>query len=202
MQKNEKSRVYAIVDASDERAVQALKIALCPYFPKYRKGKTVVIGGVTEVLFVEFRKREEPIFDIMKNLADRYNFYPFYVVEEHKENAPKKDKYGNKLQYFVVDAAMADVKVPAESFDEWLAAFRAEAKKIHRENSVFLKMHVYYREEDGSAHVLLGNTENTNRQAPKEEVILGENGWKEAVEKMAEALGMEMTFKKIRYKYL
>ena len=202
MLKNPNNRLYAIVDATDEKAVGALKAALMPYEPKYREGKTVVIGGFNDVLFVEFCKREGPIFDIMKNLANSYNFYPFYVIEEGKSKHPKKDKFGNSIQYFVVEAAIADFAIPTQGFDEWLKEFRAVAKAIHHDDSVFLKLHGYLRKEDGTVHVLLANTESVNRQAKADGVKLGEKGWKEAVLKMASLLKIEMEFKKIRYKYL
>ncbi len=202
MQKKDNVRLYAIVDASDTAAVATLKAVLTPYSPKYRDGKTVVIGGVEHVLFVEFRKREGPMFDIMKSLADRYKLYPFYVIEEDKDLQPKSDKYGNDCKYFVVDAAVMDFPAPAEGFGTWQEKFRAVAKEIYRDDSVFLKVHAYYRRENGTIHAIIGNTENTKRQAPEDKVKLGEKGWRDAVCKMAEALGIEPKFKKVRYKNL
>ena len=200
MEKKTKKRLYAIVDATDVCAVNVLKGVLSPYSPKYREGKTVVVGGFNKVLFVEFSKREGPIFDIMKNLANTYKFYPFYVIEEHKSTQPKRDKYENALNYHIVEAALADVKV--EDFDGWLDNTRAVAKAIYLDDSVFLKLHAYYRKEDGTAHVILANTENTTRQAPSEQVVLGENGWKEAVQKLASLMNFDVEFKKVRYKNL
>ena len=200
MLKNPKNRLYAIVDASDKTAVAVLKSVLAPFAPKYREGKTLTIGGVEDVLFVEFRKREGPMFDIMKNLATSRSLYPFYVVEENKDYHPKRDKYGNACAYFIVEAAIMDCQIPKEGLDVWIENVRAKAKEVYRNNSVFLKFHVYVREEDGTLHVLCGNTENTNRHAQK--VELGEEGWKEAVRKVTEELGISVEFRQIRYKNL
>lgn len=202
MQKKDNARLYAIVDASDSESVQELKAALAAYSPKYRKGKMLVIGGAENVLFVEIRKREGPIFDIMKHLAEKRCFYPFYVIEENKDKQPKADKFGNGCRYFVVDCAVMDFPVPEEGFEAWQQKFRAVAKEIYRDDSVFLKVHAYLRKEDGTIHAICGNTENTNRRAPEEEVCLGEEGWKEAVCKMAEMLGIPVKFKEVRYKNL
>lgn len=200
MLKNPKNRLYAIVDASDNASVEVLKSVLAPFEPKYREGKTLTISGVQDVLFVEFRKREGPMFDIMKNLAARCSLYPFYVVEENKGHHPK-DKYGNACEYYIVDAAILDFPMPENGLDAWIEEIRAKAKEIYRNNSVFLKFHVYGRGEDGTVHVLCGNTENTNRHALGE-VKLGEKGWKDCVRKVAEDLGLPLEFKTIRYKNL
>lgn len=202
MEKNPNCRLYAIVDASSENSISVLQGALRSYNPKYRRGKTMVIGGFNDILFVEFQKREGPMFDIMKNLANTYKYYPFYVVEEGKSKQPKRDKFENAMQYHVVEAALADVKMPTKYFNDWLADVRAIAKAIYLDDSVYLKMHAYPREEDDTVHILLANTENTNRHAPDEEVVLGEEGWKEAVQKLASRMGFEVEFKMIRYKYL
>lgn len=201
MLKNPKNRLYAIVDASDNASVEVLKSVLAPFEPKYRKGKTLTISGVQDVLFVEFRKREGPMFDIMKNLAARCSLYPFYVVEENKGHHPKGDKYGNACEYFVVNAAIVDFPVPEDALNGWIEEVRAKAKEIYRNDSVFLKFHVYWRPEDQSVHVLCGNTENTNRHGSGE-VVLGEEGWKEGVCKLAEALKIPVEFRQIRYKNL
>lgn len=199
MQKKNDCRLYAIVDAADVRAVDAVLTALKQFSPKVRKGKTLVPGGVEKVLFIELRKREGPAFDIMKHMAERYNLYPFYVIEENKDLQPKTDKYGNDCQYFVVDCAVMDFVVPQDGFEAWQEKFRAVAKEIYRNDSVFLKIHAYKRKEDNTVHAICCNTENTNRQGP---AVLGENGWKEAVLKMTEALDIQPKFRKIRYKNL
>lgn len=201
MQKKPNNRVYAIVDASDVASVAMLKKVMEAFAPKYREGKTLTISGVQDVLFVEFRKREGPMFDIMKNQALQWNLYPFYVVEENKGHRPKNDKYGNACEYFVVDAAIFDFPMPKERLAGWQEEVRAKAKEIYRKNSVFLKFHVYWRSEDETVHVLCGNTENTNRHGSGE-VVLGEEGWKEAVCAFAEALSMPVEFRQIRYKNL
>ena len=202
MQKKQNNRLYAIIDTSNAEAVKALKAALAPYSPKYRDGRTIVIGGVEHVLFVEVRKREGPMFDILKHLADCYKLYPCYVIEEDKDLHPKRDKYGNDCKYFIVEAAVMDFPVPVEGFGAWQEKFRAVAKEIYRDNSVFLKVHAYYRKENTTIHAIIGNTENTKRQAPEDKVKLGEKGWKEAVCKMAEALGIKLEFRLVRYKNL
>lgn len=201
MLKNPNSRVYAIVDASDNASVAVLKSVLTPFEPKYREGKTLTISGVQDVLFVEFRKREGPMFDIMKTMALQWNLYPFYVVEENKGHRPKSDKYGNACEYHIVDAAIFDFPMPAEKVLLWQDEVRAKAKEIYRNDSVFLKFHVYWRPEDQSIHALCGNTENTNRHNHGE-VVLGEEGWREAVCKLAEALNVSIEFRQIRYKNL
>lgn len=201
MLKNPKNRLYAIVDAADNASVASLKCALAPFEPKYREGKTLTISGVQKVLFVELRKREGPIFDIMNSMATSYNLYPFYVVEENKGHRPKGDKYGNACEYFVVDAAIFDFPMPENGVDALIEDIRAKAKEIYRNDSVFLKFHVYGRGEDGTVHVLCGNTENTNRHASGG-VVLGEEGWKEAVDKLAHDLGLPVEFRKIRYRNL
>ena len=73
MQKKQNSRLYAIVDASDSKAVNAVKAVLKEFSPKLRDGKTMVIDGSQRVLFVEMRKREKPVFDILQNLAKVHN---------------------------------------------------------------------------------------------------------------------------------
>lgn len=201
MLKNPKNRLYAIVDASDSASVEVLKSVLAPFEPKYREGKTLTISGVQDVLFVEFRKREGPMFDIMKNQAQQWSLYPFYVVEENKGHHPKGDKYCNACEYFVVDAAIFDFPMPEGQLAVWQDEVRAKAKEVYRNDSVFLKFHVYWRPEDQTLHVLCGNTENTNRHSPGE-VVLGEAGWKEAVSKLAEALKIPVEFRQIRYKNL
>ncbi len=201
MLKNPKNRLYAIVDATGNASVAVLKSVLAPFEPKYREGKTLTISGVQKVLFVELRKREGPIFDIMKNLAANCSLYPFYVVEENKGHRPKSDKYGNACEYYIVDAAIMDFPMPEDGLDVLIEEIRAKAKEIYRNDSVFLKFHVYGRGEDGTVHVLCGNSENTNRHAPGE-VVLGEEGWKEAVCKLVGDLGLPVEFKKIRYKNL
>lgn len=201
MQKKTNSRVYAIVDASDDASVAKLKTVLEAFNPKYREGKTLTISGVQKVLFVEFRKREGPMFDIMKNQAQQWSLYPFYVVEENKGHHPKGDKYGNACEYYVVDAAIFDFPMPEERLAVWQEEVRAKVKEIYRNDSVFLKFHVYWRSEDQTLHVLCGNTENTNRHSPSE-VVLGEEGWKEAVCKLAAALDIPVEFRQIRYKNL
>lgn len=199
MQKKDDCRLYAIVDATDAGAVKAVLAALKQFSPKTREGKTLVVGGSEKVLFIELRKREGPAFDIMRHMAKHYSLYPFYVIEEDKNLQPKSDKYGNDCQYFIVDCAVMDFTMPEDGFEAWQEKFRAVAKEIYRNDSVFLKVHAYKRKENGTVHAICCNTENTNRQGP---AVLGENGWKEAVLKMTEVLGIRPEFRKIRYKNL
>ncbi|MBE6448197.1 MAG: hypothetical protein E7018_02735 [Alphaproteobacteria bacterium] len=202
MLKNPDNRLYAIIDATDLDAIETVKSALKPFEPKYRVGKTVVVGGFNDVMFVEIRKREGPIFEILKNLAETHHFYPFYVVEEGKNLLPKADKYGAGFHYHVVEAAMADISVCRNGFFPWLQEFRAVAKAIYLDDSIFLKLHAYVREEDDRVHVLMANTENTRRHLPEDKVTLGEKGWHDAVLKLARLMSIEVEFKDILYKYL
>ena len=200
MQKKPNNRLYAIVDASGS-SKEELKAVLAPFAPQYREGKTLTIGGVQDVLFVELRKRESPVFEIMKSQAQRWSLYPFYVVEENKGYYPKGDKYGSAYEYFIVDAAIMDVPAPQEGLESWIEKVRAKAKEIYRNDSVFLKFHVYERKENGTLHVLCCNTENTNRHGSGE-VVLGEEGWKDAVCKIVTSLAIPVEFRKVRYKNL
>ncbi len=202
MQKKQNSHLYAIVDATDAKAVSAVKGALQQFSPKVREGRTLVIGGSERIMFIEIRKREGPMFDILKNLARTYCLYPCYVIEEDKNLLPKSDKFGNECKYFVVDCAVMDLPIPEDGFAAWQEKFRAVAKEIYRENSVFLKMHTYKRDENRTIHAIIGNTENANRQGGPDNAVLGEKGWSEAVLKMAEKLGVKVEFRKVRYKNL
>lgn len=202
MQKKQNSHLYAIVDATDAKAVGAVKAALHEFSPKVRDGKTLVIGGSERVMFVEIRKREGPMFDILKNLAKVHNLYPCYVIEEDKNLLPKSDKFGNECKYFIVDCAVMDLAIPEEGFAAWQEKVRAVAKEIYRENSVFLKMHAYKRDENKTIHAIIGNTENSNRQGGADNAVLGEEGWHEAVLKLAAKLDIKVEFRKIRYKNL
>ncbi len=202
MQKKQNSRLYAIVDASDSKAVNAVKAVLKEFSPKLRDGKTMVIGGSQRVLFVEMRKREKPVFDILQNLAKVHNLYPCCVIEEDKDLPPKSDKFCNGGEYHIVDCAVMDFSMPEGGFSAWQEKVRAIAKEIYRDDSVFLKMHAYKRDEDKSIHAIICNSENTSRKAAIENVVLGEEGWMEAVLKMAKKLDLSVKFRRVRYKNL
>ena len=182
---------YCIVDASSitASAKKAVKELVANYGNLVMDGAVLSPHGESAISFIEINFKEGPIVDLMVGMADRYNLYPFYIIEENKGHLPKSGKY----QRYIVDEATClfpkNVRLPR--FKELVIQ---ECKKIYREDSVFLKSFVY--EGENFFHVALFNSE----RSPKSRgTIIGVPEWNEAVCRFVSDLNGKVEFKTVRY---
>lgn len=190
MSKKTNSRLYAIVDANDTATAAALKDALAPYAPKYREGKKIVFDQALPVLFIEPRRREEQVADVIKHLVNRYKLFPCLLIEESKDVKSLLSEMKKDIQSSVAEIAVMNFSAPLDDFSSWQAMFRETARKIYQENGVSLCFNVYCRKQDGTVHAICTDNDSGAKDTASEE-----EKWKDAVCKMANALGSEPQFR-------
>lgn len=192
MQTEIEKKMYAIVDASTLNSQSSAKKALLEmvsaYGREYFDGVMISQYGANEVMFIELLKKEGPIVDILGAVADKYNLYPVYLVEEHKDYMPRFAKY----ERFIVDQAV--MQFDNVNFAEWRQKFVLAAKEIYRNDHVFIKAFVY--ENRGVIRVMMHNSE---RDPMYRGSMLGVPQWHDAITKLAKELGGEPQFRTIRY---
>ena len=197
MSKKTNSRLYAIVDANNTATAAALKDALAPYAPKYREGKKIVFDQALPVLFIEPRRREEQMVGTLEHLVILNKICSCHVIEENKNLQSLKSSTEGNCRGFVAEIAVMNFSAPQESFSQWQEIFRAVAKKIYQENGVSLSLNVYYRKQDGTVHAICSDDRLAGETASEDERRLEEKKWKDAVCKMAVALGSEPQFRSV-----
>ena len=197
MSKKQNNRLYAIVGANDAAAIAALKGALVSHAPKYREGKKLAFNQSTHILFIEPRRGEGQMFDALKHFANHYKLFPCLFIEESRERQISSGETNNDVQRSVAEIAVMNFSAPQGDFSRWQEIFRTIAKGIYQDDGVSLNFNVYYRHQDGTVHAVCSDNRSATEAASEDEQRLEEEKWKEAVCKMAVALGSEPQFRSV-----
>lgn len=197
MSKKQNTRLYAILGANDVAAIAALKKALMPYAPKYRDGKKLGCNDAEHVLFIEPRRKEMRMVDEIKHLVSRYNLFPCLLIEENKETQIPSSELEKDVQSSAVEIAVMNFAAPQGDFSRWQEIFRTIAEGIYQEDGVSLSFNVYYRRQDGTVHAICSDDRGARETASEDEQRLEGKKWKDAVCKMAVALGSEPQFRSV-----
>lgn len=197
MSKKQNTRLYAIVGADDVAAIAALKDALVSYAPKYRDGKKLGFNDAKHVLFVEPRRQDEQVAGVIKRLVNRYKLFPCLLIEESRETQTSSGETNNGVQSSVAEIAVMNFAAPQGDFSRWQEIFRTIARGIYQDDGVSLSFNVYYRHQDGTVHAVCSGNRSVTEAASEDEQKLEEKKWKDAVCKMAVALGSVPQFRSV-----
>ncbi len=191
-QQNLSLEKYCIIGASSmsDVARRSIKGLVESYGSRVVDGWCVTQYGVSAVTFVQIEWKEGPIVDMMVSLAERYNLYPFYIMEENKGYLSKQAKF----QHYIVEEATAVFSKNAAGIDRFKELVGQTCKKIYREEHVFVKMFMY--EALDGYHAAMFNTERSPQSRDK---IIGVPEWREAVCKFVSEMCGSVRFKTIRY---
>ncbi len=178
MEKNNSLQMYALIDASAApQVLKEVETVVSTYGRRIRHGFVITPHGESQVIFFEVKKKECPIVEVLAALAERYNLYPMYVVQENKDHLPKR---AANTWYMVDEVKFMIPDFTPEKVEEWKMKYSHKIKEIYREESVFVKSFCYLGKA-GVFHVMSFNTERLPKYRGKE---LGVPEWNDVMEEI------------------
>ncbi|MBE6443177.1 MAG: hypothetical protein E7020_00725 [Alphaproteobacteria bacterium] len=172
-------QTYAIVDASAPAEVlQEVESVISIYGRRIRRGFVLTPHGVNKIIFFEVKKKHCQIVDVLAKLAEMYDLYPMYVMQEGKCHLPKNP---TETKWYLVDEVKMTMPVMTEEeFEQFKSSCMHVLKERYREDHVFIKLFVY-RGKYGVVHVMAFNSE---RDPLYTGMDIGVPGWKDAMVKV------------------
>ena len=166
---------YAIVDASQREALDAVVAAVLVWNREVRYGFCLNQYGQSLVCFLEVMRKKGPIVETIQHQAEARGLYPVYIVQEDKDHLPKED---TGTRWYVVDEVRYDLtNMDEEKFTKWKADYIAACKRTYREDHVFVKTFAYLG-KGGVLHVM---SFNTDREPMYRGRVIGVPQWNDAM---------------------
>ena len=182
MDEKKSFKAYAIVSASSQHYVsERVKNVIAKHGQAVENGVVITPHGTDNIMLFEIPNATSQIVDELSSMANEYNLYPMYVIQE--ELAMPTDRDG--VKWYKVDEVKMRFSMMSEAeFVKFIDAAKQCAKEIYRDDSIFLKIFAY-RNEEGYVHVMAFNTERSPKYRGGK---IGVPEWTDAVYKFVKSM--------------